>query len=406
MRKIILILGILLSITTSAIVVDHQSQNQKRVYVGDNFELVGIVGDDQFPVVVHDGVTTGGVELVSSDAVVVTQYRVATTNSTDWTGWSTSGSVLNDVIWLAGNDWLEFPYNGSGILDIAVEGADSSISFGVFNTDGETVMLPYNGIDGTVRISRRALLMGDSDTVGITRVIIGSYSKLDRVDNSVFIPNVHILTAPRDPDQIARLDNVISATLALEIYANAAVTNAALDTTKTVRGYDLRVDGDGQLTGGTNAIALTINGRELLSASAPAEMVSNLVFTATYTNDIANIAAFAPTNFVDAAPFVEWSDKMDPLEWTRLDTLITNTYPSVTNGAYYLEYEVLLAETNSKFFRVQYATAPSEVRVSADFFDVGMAGIVAHGSVNGTNRTATLRYNFTDNVWFTEVIDD
>jgi hypothetical protein len=209
------------------------------------------------------------------------------------------------------------------------------------------------------------------------------------------------------------------------------------------------ISGDGELVGTTNEFVISKNDYPLMSFTSDASglFITNYTVSATASN--ATWTLYIATNGVTAAPFAEWSESLTVGAWSRVSTFATETYPTASNGTYTLEFTVPAGDVC--YVRAMQPVGDSIARVETDIFIVDgvisntafqaaqadietlnsnavtsvvlngttntpTAGVVDlgelvtalqdSGSVNGTNRTATLTYDFTNNWWTTTVTDD
>ena len=427
-RKICAICGLLLfSQVASAVTLKNQLDDQRRDYVGAPGEIVFALDTPETPLTIHDGSTIGGIRLVSVDGAVPRVSTITITNDAAWTGWLTTGELIDGNIKLDNGEWLESPRLTGGVSSYDLSGiaksGNSSANIGLYtNSISDLTSPPYTGTDARLRIAALGGMSSPGDStpnfVMVSNIVITSYSDPSLLAQDDWISQFNVVNKPREPTQMARLDTVSDAETRANSYADAAVATRAANYDKTLLATDL-ILGDGwsptnTLAGarypiiasghhkpGTNYWALTHHYDPLLEF----ESVNGAIDPDSYSLDGTTVTVWLPTAGVVGAPFAEYSDDLTDAVYHRVSEYSQSSYPTVTNNQYLLQFDVP-DDLTQVYLRILQPLEPTTARFNVAAVDLGSAPIVVHGSVNGTNRTAMLRYDFAANVWFTEVSDD
>ncbi len=322
------------------VVVENQVEDQRQEMVGVAGELVFVSDSASFPLVVYDGSTTGGVRLVSADGAVPRVSPTVYDIADEWLGWTCYGGELltNGSIFLPPDAWLESPLLTGGVLDYDLSGIDavmanvSSVLFAGSLTNG--VQVPYVGRDARLRITAAGVPVMGEDTPGLTipPFEIRGFADPDMLALDDYVSNFKIISPPKDPEQMARLDTVQAAQDAAFAYTDQEVIKYDADSGKTVRGSIYRL-GNGwafEASGTTNSSMQTLRWGgfpmldvEISLAPVPIEMAASggqVVFTAS-------------TNGVDTQPVIEYCTDLTAMEWNPV-SVISESWPAAVEGAY------------------------------------------------------------------------
>lgn len=355
---------------------------------------------------------------------------VSTPNDATWTGWTTTGDLTGTNIWLTIGETLTSPVQPNGIADYSAEISSAQHATGslIECIAGSTVVdCPYYGSDGQIRITCGSTMPGAPAGLTISQAVITGYNSTTEAAQIKTVSGLRRIEVETDPSDLTRKTYVDAGDSAAKSYASAALATYGDSNTKTLRGASLRlgnmwvvspastdgsryivsggeITGDGELIGTDSEFVISKNDYPLMTFVSDASGLVITNWSVSLDGDTAAVTLNIATNGVESAPFAEWSESLTSPEWHRISTYTAETYPTASAGTYTLSFEV--AALDVMYFRAMQPAGQSVATVLADVLDIGSASIVSHGSSGGTNRTATLTYDFDNNYWTTEVTDD
>lgn len=406
--------------------------------------------------------------VVSNAALNAIQQNapISVTNDSIWTGWTTTGDLTaSNTIYMTTGEMLLSPVQTNGIADYTVMNL-SGYEEKVFAMVGTNVVdLPYFGTDAQLQIEMQAVpgIPGVVQAINISRAVIVGITDLSEAAQKKYVSSICRVTQETDDCDLTSKIYVDEGDAASVASAAASLTAYAADADKTVICSRLRLgeeysvegsgdlwqlaqfcalDGAGELVASEDGLSILKNGRVLLSSRSDVSgvFITNYNFTA-WTFDVA-------TNGVTATPFLEFSPSLTVQDWTALpdEPVLTNDVYAFTvadpptnlvgyvravqpigTSAIIINADSLEVQgdiINTGFQAAQSAIGNLQSSMSNAVTSIALNGttnsptagqvdlgtlvtaLQDSGSVGGTNRTATLAYDFTNNWWTTTVTDD
>lgn len=321
---------------------------------------------------------------------------ITVTNDSSWTGWTTTGDLVGDAIFLDTDEYMISPVQTNGIGDIDIdEDGSGRISWSyeiVTNGVQAQTAAPYYGTNGQLKITAGSPMPMMSAGMTVSSVVLTGYENPSDAGTVQYVANLcRVDTETRDCDLTrkiyvdeAKADAISSAAASLSAYAANA--------DKTIRGSELRlgnmwvvsptdatgerwicsggeISGDGELVGTTNDFIIAKNDYPLISFTSDASglFVTNYNFDVTSSN--VTVSLYIATNGVHSTPFAEWSENLKVGEWNRVLAYDTETYPTSSNGTYELTFTLPVADT--MYFRAMQQEGESVMTVHVDRMDLG-----------------------------------
>ncbi len=330
--------------------------------------------------------------------------------------YSTSGSILSDgSVFLLPTQYFSSRRFRNGIAAYYIgahsdqngTSADIRIQTALGTAVG-TVGVPYHGPCYLV-INASESLPGSTPGLTITNLTVVSYSDGVAAAELKEASNLRIIDAPVHDDDVARKREVDAALAAAKKEAAARLDDYAADTSKTLRGTQLRLNaswqakvsgsghvvlsagqiaGDGQLVGATNYFVLAQNDREMLRFQSD---VAGLFINGFTINPVPNgyqATLLVATNGVRSAPMAEIATDLATGEWSTPSIYISNSYPSAEGSNYVLRFDVP-EDAEVRFFRAVQAVGESRASFSTAVVSVPDARSADHAL---NRRTADARY--------------
>lgn len=353
--------------TAAKVVVENQIDDQRNDYLGKAGEIVFMVDSPETPIVVHDGSTTGGVQLVSIHGAVPRVSTVTITNDAEWVGWSTTGELrTNALIFLDVGEWLESPVLIGGVSsydDSGISSDASATSWSVVvytNSSDTSVSLPYTGTDARLRITAVSSVgtMGAGEVgVSVAGMSIVSYTQPELLALDDYVSQFRLVDVPTDDEHVARLSTVTDHYMLALGYTDTEIIKYDKDTGKVIRG-SMVFAGSGwafsPTKSDTNAtMQIAWGGFPMLEFLLGVAGCTIDTFTA--TNGTTATFGIA-TNGVSTAPVVEYATDLIAADW-RPVTVISNSYPTVVGSNYVIEIDS--PDGDAVYFRALRRTSGS-----------------------------------------------
>lgn len=316
--------------------------------------------------------------------VVWANSEITSTNDSVWTGWTTDGDLLtNGVIWLTEGEYLESPAQTNGIARYAVESSSDAngTSYTLQALVGTNqVSVPYYGTDAVIRVVCGSGMPGALNGLNVSSASITGYGDLSKAANKKYVAGLRVIDQPSsDADAVPKWYADAIDTRQTD-YTDAQINGYAADSTKVLRGAQVRLGngwtstasggsfilsyGDGSAVSTSNGLVLAHNDYPLLTLSSGSSGLYIASHSMTESNGVATFTLNIDTNGVIAEPYAEYTSDLMTGEWTRIDEYATNSYPSSVDGYYVLTFSAPL-ET-AVFIRAMQATSGSAVIVNAN----------------------------------------